>query len=191
MTALAVAALAGWAATTAPDWNGPCAPGFPGVQELQDDLPSFACFTVGERTATGYRLDVRYSGQEHDRDEAMALARSEAGVFWQRFPYPVSSVHIDTTAAFGESAVKQVTLDAGELTSRFGPQRVAPDARFPERPVGRTEIVLWSACGLLLAVAAGLLLRRPPQGRSPWRRRPGRRSGGRTGGRTDGRPGAQ
>ncbi|GHF60103.1 hypothetical protein GCM10018790_42540 [Kitasatospora xanthocidica] len=166
VAALAVAALAGWGAATAPDWNGPCAPGFPGVRELQDALPTFACFTVGDRTAAGYRLDVSYSGKEHDPDEAMAVARAEAEVFWRRFPYPVSSVHIDTTAAFGESAVKQVTLDAGELRSRFGPQPAGPTARFPEPPVGRTGIVLWSACGLSAALAAGLLLRRRP-GRRP------------------------
>ncbi|MEV7773436.1 hypothetical protein [Kitasatospora sp. NPDC086791] len=163
---LAVAALAGWGAATASDWNGPCAPRFPGVQELRDALPAFACFTVGERTVGGYRLDVRYSGREHDPEEARSFARWEAEVFWQRFPYPVSSVHIDTTAAFGESAVKQVTLDAGELRSRFGPQPAGAGARFPGQPVGRTEIVLWAVCGALLAVAAGLLLRRRP-GRRP------------------------
>ncbi|MFD8755410.1 hypothetical protein ACFV0O_31220 [Kitasatospora sp. NPDC059577] len=164
---LVAAALAGWGAATAPDWNGPCDPGFPGVDELRDALPVFACFTVGDRTTAGYRLDVRYSGKEHDPEEALSVARQEAGVFWQRFPYPVSGVHIDTTAAFGESAVKQVTLDAGELTSRFGPQPAGPGARFPGQPVGRTEVVLWAVCGGLLAVAAGLLRRR----------RPGRRSG--------------
>ncbi|MFJ8623857.1 hypothetical protein ACIRD3_13560 [Kitasatospora sp. NPDC093550] len=164
VAALVLALLAGWGAATAPDWNGPCAPGFPGVEELQDALPTFACFTVGARTADGYPLDVRYSGREHDPDEAMALARSEAGVFWERFPYPVSSVHIDTTAAFGESAVKQVTLGAGELRTRFGPQPAAPGARFPEPPVGRTEIVLWCVCGLLGALAVGLGFRRARQG---------------------------
>ncbi|WP_441249710.1 hypothetical protein [Kitasatospora sp. McL0602] len=156
--ALTAGLATGWAAATANHWNGPCQPRYPGVDQLVAALPTYACFTAGARTADGYRLDVSYSGQEHDVDDALALAHAEARVFWEQFPYPVSGIRIDTTAAFGESAVKNVTLTGPELRSLFGAQP-ARSGDLPDPPVTRTEIVLWTLCGLLLASAVGLLLR--------------------------------
>ncbi|MER5636568.1 hypothetical protein ABT095_06420 [Kitasatospora sp. NPDC002227] len=156
--ALTAALATGGAAATADRWNGPCQPSYPGVDQLVAALPTYACFTAGERTADGYRLDVSYSGQEHDVDDALALAHAEARVFWEQFPYPVSGIRIDTTAAFGESVVKNVNLTGPELRALFGP-RPTRSGDLPDPPAGRAEIVLWTLSGLLLATAAGLLLR--------------------------------
>ncbi|GAA5021750.1 hypothetical protein [Kitasatospora paranensis] len=168
LLAVLVAVLSGWGAATALDWNGPCQPRFPGVDRLVSALPTFACFSVGG-AADGYVVDVSYSGMEHDPQEALALAYAEAGVFWRQFPYRLDSVNIDTTAAFGESAIKNVTLTGDQLATKFGnrPDTVAPSGPFPEQPVQRTQIALWAVSVLALVGAVLLTRRHRAAGRRP------------------------
>lgn len=157
--ALLVGLLTGWGAATASDWNGPCQPRFPGVEHLVDSLPSYACFTVGEGDAAGgYTLDVSYSGQQHESEESLKEALAEARVFWEQFPYRVYDIHIDTTAAFGESAIEKMSVTGDELQTRFGgrPDSLVLAGDFPDQPTGRTEIALWVACGV--ATASSVLL---------------------------------
>ncbi|MFD9123608.1 hypothetical protein [Kitasatospora sp. NPDC059571] len=162
---LTATALAGWAAATAGDWNAPCQPDFPGRAQLVDALPTFACFSV-EGDPVGYTVKVSYSGKEHDPEEALALAYDEAGVFWKRFPYPVEEVRIDTTAAFGESAIGQVSFTSDQLRRRFGdrPEGLTLGTALPDGPFDRTQAGLWAVCAAGGATAV-LTARRRAAGR--------------------------
>ncbi|WP_344588743.1 hypothetical protein [Kitasatospora paracochleata] len=158
---MVAAVVAGAGAATTSSWWGACQPQFPGVDGLVAAMPSFGCFSVtrdsgGGDAGNGYAVAVSYSGHENDPQDAVDAIYAEAEVFWKRFPYRVTEVHVDPTAAFGESATGPMTLSADQLQARFGPRPASlATGVFPEQPLGRMAVTLWTVSGVAGAAAVG------------------------------------